>query len=73
MVMNYPKFPKTDFTEDYFGIPLADPYRGLQNAKDPKVLQWVKEENQFTDNWFDQKELAEKIEEIGRASCRERV
>lgn len=64
MVMNYPKFPKTDFTEDYFGIPLADPYRGLQNAKDPKVLQWVKEENQFTDNWFDQKELAEKIEEL---------
>lgn len=64
VAMNYPKFPKIDFTENYFGHLLSDPYRGLQNAKDPQVLQWVKEENEFTDRWFDQKELAEKIAEL---------
>ena len=64
MAYNYPKFEKSDFTEEFFGHILPDPYHGLKQALDPKVLEWVKQENEFTDRWFDQKELADKIAEL---------
>lgn len=64
MAYEYPKFEKSDFTEEFFGHILPDPYHGLKQALDPKVLEWVKQENEFTDRWFDQKELADKIAEL---------
>ena len=64
MAYNYPKFEKSDFSEEFFGHILPDPYHGLKQALDPKVLDWVRQENEFTDRWFDQKELADKIAEL---------
>ena len=64
MVYNYPKFEKSDFSEEFFGHILPDPYCELKQALNPKVLDWVKQENEFTDRWFDQKELADKITEL---------
>lgn len=64
MAYHYPKFEKSDFSEEFFGHILPDPYHGLKQALDPKVLDWVRQENEFTDRWFDQKELADKIAEL---------
>ena len=64
MAYNYPKFEKSDFSEEFFGHILPDPYCELKQALNPKVLDWVKQENEFTDRWFDQKELADKITEL---------
>ena len=64
MAYNYPKFERSDFSETFFGHILPDPYRGLTQARDPKVLEWVRQENEFTDHWFDQKELAEQIAKL---------
>ena len=64
MAYHYPKFEKSDFSEEFFGHILPDPYHGLKQALDPKVLDWVRQENEFTDRWFDQKELADKIAEM---------
>lgn len=64
MAYNYPKFEKSDFSEEFFGHILPDPYCELKQALNPKVLDWVKQENEFTDRWFDQKELADKIAEL---------
>lgn len=64
MAYHYPKFENSDFSEEFFGHILPDPYHGLKQALDPKVLDWVRQENEFTDRWFDQKELADKIAEL---------
>lgn len=64
MAYNYPKFERSDFSETFFGHILPDPYRGLTQARDPKVLEWVRQENEFTDHWFDQEELAEQIAKL---------
>lgn len=60
----YPKTKKTEYTEDYFGCELKDPYRWLRDAADPEVLSWVQSQNEFTDAWFDKRELEDKIAEL---------
>lgn len=46
------KTKKVDFSEDYFGMNLKDPYVWLENAKEPEVLEWVKKQNKVTDEYF---------------------
>lgn len=41
-------------TDDYFGIQIADPYRWLENDTATDVIQWVKEENEVTQNYLGQ-------------------
>lgn len=65
--MHYPKCKKVDVCEEFFGIQLLDPYSWLKAAKDPEVLAWVQEENDYTDAWFDQEKLQQKIEELKAA------
>ena len=38
MAYNYPKFEKSDFSEEFFGHILPDPYCELKQALNPKVL-----------------------------------
>ena len=51
-MMNYPQWKKSDWSETRFGITMKDEYIGLEKAKDPAVLNWVKEENEMTDRFF---------------------
>jgi prolyl oligopeptidase len=37
-----PKFPAKDVPETFFGTVVHDPYRGLENVKDPAVAAWMK-------------------------------
>src|SRR5688572_25069683 len=37
-----PKFPSKDVPETFFGTVVNDPYRGLENVKDPAVASWMK-------------------------------
>lgn len=64
--MKYPIYKKEEYEETYFGHRLHDPYRGLKDAKASEVLAWVKAENEYTDQWFDSRELTQKIEELKR-------
>ncbi len=41
----YPKAPKKPASETFFGTTIQDPYRGLENAKDPAVVAWSDAEN----------------------------
>ena len=47
----YPKAKTVDVVETQFGVPVADPYRWLENdvRNDPEVAAWVAAENQVTD------------------------
>lgn len=62
--MNYPICERRDYTETYFGRELPDPYHWLHDAKAAETLEWVRQENAFTDQWFDAAELKAKIDEL---------
>ena len=48
----YPKAKTVDVVENHFGIPVADPYRWMENdvRNDPEVAAWVEAENQVTNS-----------------------
>ncbi len=35
-------------TDDYFGTKVTDPYRYMENLKDPEVVKWFKDEDDYT-------------------------
>jgi prolyl oligopeptidase len=51
----YPQAKSVDLVETQFGVPVADPYRWLENdvRNDPEVASWVTAENQVTDKFLE--------------------
>jgi prolyl oligopeptidase len=43
-----PAAPIRPVTDDYFGVKVVDPYRYLENMKDPEVQAWFKAQNDYT-------------------------
>ncbi|MDE2346021.1 MAG: hypothetical protein KGL13_06105, partial [Gammaproteobacteria bacterium] len=43
-----PVAPVRPFTTDYFGIKVVDPYRYMENLKDPQVQAWFRGQNAYT-------------------------
>ena len=60
-----PNTPVRSVTDDYFGTKVSDPYRWLENQKDPEVVAWMKAQNDYT------REVLAKIP--GRDQLRERI
>ncbi|MFL6759125.1 prolyl oligopeptidase family serine peptidase [Sphingomonas sp.] len=67
--ISYPQARRVDLVEAQFGVPVADPYRWLENdvRNDPEVRTWVDAENQVTEgflktlplrDWFKQRMTA---------------
>ena len=48
-----PDTPKSTQVDDYHGTLVPDPYRWLEDAKDPQVLAWTKYHNQRTREFLD--------------------
>lgn len=46
--MNYPTTKKGDVVDNYFGAPVSDPYRWLEDDKSAETAEWVKKQNEFT-------------------------
>ncbi len=46
--MQYPETPVRPLMDDYHGIKVADPYRWLEDQKDPAVRDWTDAQNQLT-------------------------
>ena len=62
--MEHQNYPKADARQESWmcgAHEIQDQYLYMKNAKDPKVLAWVAEENAYTDQWFCDKKLEEKI------------
>ncbi|MHC1776434.1 MAG: prolyl oligopeptidase family protein [Lentimicrobium sp.] len=50
--ITYPKAPKSDITDDYFEVKVADPYRWLEDDNSAETAAWVKAENEITEAYF---------------------
>ena len=52
--LTYPQTRRVDLVETQFGVPVADPYRWLENdvRNDPEVASWVAAENKVTDSFL---------------------
>ena len=46
--MNYPSTKKGEVVDTYFGTPMPDPYRWLEDDKSAETAEWVKKQNEFT-------------------------
>jgi len=42
-----PAAPVRPVTDDYYGVKVADPYRYMENLKDPEVQAWMKAQNDY--------------------------
>ena len=45
--LNYPETPRGDVVEDFFGSPVADPYRWLEEAEHPDVQAWTQQQHEL--------------------------
>ncbi len=64
---DYPACKTVDVVEDWHGVRLADPYAWLRDKDDPEVRDFVARENAYTDAWFADKGVEEKIAELKAA------
>ena len=48
-----PVAPVRTVIDDYYGTKVADPYRYMENLKDPKVQSWLKAQNAYTRSVID--------------------
>jgi len=46
--IKYPKTPTGSVVDDYFGTPVKDPYRWLEDVDAPDTLEWIKIQNEMT-------------------------
>ncbi|MBN2388233.1 MAG: S9 family peptidase [Anaerolineales bacterium] len=56
-----PPTPKSEIVDDYHGTQVADPYRWLEDAEDPRVKAWSAAHNERTRTFIDQIPALEKI------------
>ena len=66
-----PAAPVREVTDTYFGTKVVDPYRWMENTKDPEFISWMKAQNDFTQAILDRisgrKELLARIKELDNA------
>ncbi len=61
--LNYPMTKKVDTVDVYFGQQVADPYRWLEDDNSAETAEWVKAENEVTENYLAQIPYRQKVKE----------
>ena len=66
--LDYPKAPRRDQVDLLHGVPVADPYRLLEEIDAPATQAWIQAENALTARWLDRipgrERLRERIREL---------
>src|ERR1700730_6874383 len=50
MPLPYPDTPRVDQVDEYFGTPVADPYRWLEDVDSAQTQRWIAEENELSES-----------------------
>lgn len=61
--LKYPVAKKVDTITDYFGTKIADPYRWLENDTSAETAEWVRLENELTENYLSKIPFREELKE----------
>ncbi len=48
--MKYPLTKKIEFTEEFFGVKIDDPYRWLEDDKSEETISWLKQQQELTES-----------------------
>lgn len=59
--INYPVSKKVEQVDDYFGVKVADPYRWLEDDNSSETNEWVKAQNDVTNNYLGKIPFREKF------------
>ncbi|MFQ5534145.1 MAG: prolyl oligopeptidase family protein [Sphingomonadales bacterium] len=59
----YPAAHAADHTDDYFGVPVADPYRWLEALDSPETKAWIKDQNGVSEPYLADLPARTRIEE----------
>ena len=59
--INYPKAPRVDTVDYYFGTPVADPYRWLEDDNSAQTAAWVAAENKLTQQYMSRIPFRDKV------------
>ena len=66
--IKYPETRMVDQVDTLWGVQVSDPYRWLEDDRDPEVEQWVKDQNTTTRNYLDalplRNELRDRYEKL---------
>ncbi len=66
--MQYPPAREEDLKENIHGVGVADPYRWMENERDPRLAGWIKAENKLTRQYLDKiparKKILKRIKEL---------
>lgn len=57
----YPVAPTSNIVENFHGVQIADPYRGLEDQNSRETQQWLEAQNNLTKNFFVNCSAREKI------------
>ncbi|UOG75340.1 prolyl oligopeptidase family serine peptidase [Hymenobacter tibetensis] len=61
--VQYPATRKADQVDDYFGTPVPDPYRWLENPDSPETKAWVEAQNKTSFGYLEKIPFRDKIRE----------
>jgi len=61
--IHYPSAPKSDHTDDYFGIKVEDPYYWMEDLNSSELKTWIEEENKVTFSYLGKIPFRDKIRE----------
>jgi prolyl oligopeptidase len=59
--INYPVSKKVEQVDDYFGVKVEDPYRWLEDDNSKETNEWVKAQNEVTNNYLEKIPFREEI------------
>ncbi len=50
--LDYPDAPRCDQVDDFFGTPVPDPYRWLEDLDSPETREWIAAQNALTESFL---------------------
>src|SRR5271170_7584494 len=72
--LTQPVAPVRPVTDTYFGTPVVDPYRWMENLKSPEVQTWMKAQNDYTRDYLShlpgRDALVQRVESLDNAANR---
>jgi prolyl oligopeptidase len=72
--LSQPVAPVHPVTDTYFGTPVVDPYRWMEDLKSPEVQSWMKAQNDYTRDYLghlpDRDALIKRVESLDNAATR---